>query len=144
MTVIARSALVRHSADAMYALVNDIEAYPEYLPGCSGAQILRRDEGVMEARLDLSKAGIRYSFVTRNQLLPPHRIELSLVEGPFEHLQGFWQFHVLNERASKVSLNLEFEMAGRLLGLAAKKLFNGVANELVDAIVKRADKVYGR
>lgn len=144
MTVIARNALVRHSADAMYALVNDIEAYPEYLPGCSGAQILRRDEGVMEARLDLSKAGIRYSFVTRNQLLPPHRIELSLVEGPFEHLQGFWQFHVLNERASKVSLNLEFEMAGRLLGLAAKKLFNGVANELVDAIVKRADKVYGR
>jgi ribosome-associated toxin RatA of RatAB toxin-antitoxin module len=142
MTVIARSALVRHSADAMYALVNDIEAYPQYLPGCVGAEITRRDEGVMEARLDLAKAGIRYSFTTRNQLIPPHRIELTLVEGPFEHFQGHWQFQALNERASKVTLELQFEMKGKLMGFAAKALFNGVANELVDALVKRANRLY--
>lgn len=142
MTVISRSALVRHSADAMYALVNDIEAYPQYLNGCVGAEVLKREEGTMVARLDLAKAGMRYSFTTCNRLLPPGRVELSLVEGPFERFDGVWQFQPLGERASKVTLNLEFEMSSRVAGFAAKAIFNGVANELVDALVRRADKVY--
>lgn len=145
MTVISRSALVRHSADAMYALVNDIESYPDYLSGCVGAEVLRREEGLMEARLDLAKAGMRYSFTTRNRLVPPHRVELSLVEGPFKRFEGYWQFQPLAERASKVTLELDFEMAGgRLLGFASKPIFHGIANEMVDALVRRANDVYGK
>jgi len=143
MNVIDRSALVPYSAATMYALVNDIATYPKFLEGCVGAEVLSADEGSMVARLDLAKGGMRYSFTTRNQLLPPERIELTLVEGPFDHFRGQWQFLALSDSACKVVLHLEFEMAGRLRKLALRALFNGVANHLVDALVKRANALHG-
>lgn len=141
MTVINRSALVPFAADLMYRLVNDIETYPEFMEGCVGAQITARGDDWLEARLDLAKGGLRYSFTTRNRLLPPERIELTLVEGPFEFFSGRWEFHALTPAASKVTLHLEFEMAGKLLSFAAKALFNSVANQLVDQLVKRAQQI---
>lgn len=138
MTVIQRSALVPFRAEAMYDLVNDIEAYPQFMEGCANAQVLRRDENIVEARLDLAKGGLRYSFTTRNRLTPYERIDLSLVEGPFERFAGAWSFRALGEHASKVELHLEFEMSGRLLNFAARKMFDGIANQMVDALVKRA------
>ena len=143
MTIIQRSALVPYPAEAIYQLVNAIEAYPQFMDGCVGAKILTQDATQMEARLDLAKAGMRYSFVTRNRLFPPDRIELELVEGPFEKFSGQWTFQALQEHASKVSLHLEFEMSSRLLGFAARKVFDGIANQMVDALVKRAHQVYG-
>lgn len=138
MAVINRSALVPFGADTMYQLVNDIEAYPQFMEGCVGAQILARGDDWIEARLDLAKARLRYSFTTRNRLTPTTEIDLTLIEGPFEYFSGRWEFHALGAQACKVSLHLEFEMAGKLMGLAAKALFNSVANQLVDQLVKRA------
>lgn len=143
MTVIDRSALVPYPAEAMYRLVNDIEAYPQFMEGCVGATVLHSSDQEIEARLELAKGGMRYGFTTRNRLLPPNRIELSLVEGPFEHFSGHWSFQTLGVEASKVSLHLEFEMGG-LLGVGARLLFNPIANHLVDALVRRANQLYGR
>ena len=143
MTNIQRSALVPYSAQAMFDLVNAIEAYPQFMDGCSGATILSRSNEFIEARLDLAKAGMRYSFTTRNRLLPPERIELSLVEGPFETFHGAWTFQALGEHACKISLHLHFKMSSRLLNFAARKMFDGIANQMVDALVKRAHKLHG-
>jgi ribosome-associated toxin RatA of RatAB toxin-antitoxin module len=142
MTTIQRSALVPYAATAMYQLVNDIEAYPQYMEGCVGAQVLNRTPETMEARLDLAKGGMRYSFTTQNRLLLD-RIELTLVEGPFEKFRGEWVFLTLGDKASKITLHLDFEMSSRLLNFAARKMFDGVANQMVDALVKRAHKLYG-
>jgi ribosome-associated toxin RatA of RatAB toxin-antitoxin module len=141
MTEINRSALVPFAADVMYQLVNDIEAYPKYMEGCVGAQITARGDDWLEARLDLAKGGLKYSFTTRNKLLPPSEIDLTLVEGPFEYFSGRWRFQALAPTACKVTLHLEFEMAGKLLNFAAKALFNSVANQLVDQLVKRAQQL---
>jgi ribosome-associated toxin RatA of RatAB toxin-antitoxin module len=65
MVSIERSALVNYSAAQMYALVNDIEQYPDFMQGCIAAEILERDEDVVVGKLTLGKAGIRYSFTTR-------------------------------------------------------------------------------
>ena len=127
----------------MYALVNDVASYPQFLDGCVGAEVLSADEQSMVARLDLAKGGMRYSFTTRNTMTPHSHIELALVEGPFDHFRGQWQFVALNDAACKVLLHLEFEMAGRLRKLALRALFNGVANHMVDALVKRANVRYG-
>ncbi len=143
MAHIERSALVAFSAEKMFALVNDIAAYPQFMDGCKGAEVLEQGEAEVVARLDLSKAGISHSFVTRNQLTPPTSMALSLEEGPFSHLQGEWSFQVLAEDACKVSLQLEFEFSNKLLSMAASKWFEGVANQLVDGLVKRAQVVYG-
>lgn len=144
MTTVTRSALVMHSAREMYDLVNDCESYPEFLPWCSNATLLESSETHMVGKLEISKAGIRHSFTTRNTLQAPHRIHLQLVDGPFKKLEGNWSFEALSEDACKVSLTMEFEFAGKLLSMALGGVFNQAANTMVEAFCKRADIVYGR
>jgi ribosome-associated toxin RatA of RatAB toxin-antitoxin module len=144
MTLIQRSALVPFAAEAMYQLVNAIDTYPQFMDGCVGAKILSQNTEYMEARLELAKGGMRYSFITRNRLLPPRRIELSLVEGPFDKFGGYWDFQALHDSACKVTLHLEFELSSKLLSFAARKVFDGIANQMVDALVKRANVLYAQ
>ena len=139
---VERSALVNYSAAQMFELVNDIEAYPKFMDGCVGAQILARGDDWLEARLDLSKAGVTQSFVTRNQLQAPQSMSMNLVDGPFKYLRGVWRFTPLGESACKVSFELEFELQNRLLGMAVGKLFESVSNKQVDALCARAKQVY--
>ncbi len=134
--------MVHYSAQQMFDLVNDIEAYPQYMEGCVGAKILARGDDWLEARLDLSKAGVTQSFITRNQLQAPHQMNMQLVDGPFNYLRGVWQFTPLNEQACKVSFLLEFEMKSRLLGMAVGKLFEAVGTKQVDALCARARQIY--
>ena len=143
MTIINRSALLPYGAHQLFELVNDIEAYPQYMDGCVGACVLRREEELVEARLDLAKGGIRQSFSTRNRMVSAQEISLELIDGPFEYFNGRWDFHVLGDSACKMSLNLEFKFNSRVLGAAATRLFDKVTNNLVDAIGQRARHVYG-
>ncbi|QIL90046.1 ubiquinone-binding protein [Microbulbifer sp. SH-1] len=142
MTKIERSALVMFSAGQMFDLVNDVASYPQFLPGCRGAEVLHQDEHTLEARLDLARAGITQSFVTRNELHRPERMTLTLVDGPFSSFNGCWTFTPLAENACKVAFTLEFEVSNRLLGAAVGKLFGGIANQMVDAMCERAGKIY--
>lgn len=146
---INRSALVHFTPRQMFDLVNDIEAYPQYMDGCEQAQVLARGDADehghrwLEARLTLSKGGISQSFVTRNQLCPPESMTMNLVDGPFKQLQGCWRFTALGDSACKVSFELSFELQNRLLGMAVGKLFESVAGKQVDALCARAQKIYG-
>lgn len=142
MTSIHRSALMPFSTKQMFDLVNDIEAYPSYMDGCVGTEIFFQDASVIEARLDLSKGGIRQSFTTRNRLVEPESIVMELVEGPFSHFEGVWRFTHLQDSACKVALDLEFSVSNKLVGLAARRLFDSVAGNLVDALCQRARVVY--
>ncbi|MCT2529817.1 type II toxin-antitoxin system RatA family toxin [SAR92 clade bacterium H921] len=146
MTIIRRSALVMHPAKAMYELVNDVASYPLFLEGCHGVEVFEHSDSSMLARLDLKKAGVQISLMTRNNLSGntsngSHQIEMTLEDGPFKNFIGLWAFTPLAEDASKVSLDLEFEFKNKGLGLAASSLFSGVANNLVDSLCQRADKV---
>ncbi|WP_323845373.1 type II toxin-antitoxin system RatA family toxin [Microbulbifer magnicolonia] len=143
MTEIERSALVMHSAEQMFDLVNDVASYPQFLPGCRGAEILYSDEHTLEARLELARAGIRQSFVTRNRLERPERMTLTLVDGPFEAFTGRWQFTPLAEDACKVTFSLSFRLKSRLIAAAAGKLFSDLANQMVGVMCARAEQVYG-
>ena len=139
---IQRSALVTFSARQMFDLVNDIEAYPQYMDGCKSAKILKREGDWLEARLELSKAGVTQSFVTRNHLQAPERMSIALVDGPFKRLQGSWHFTPLGENACKVSFELEFELQNKILGMAVGRLFELVAGKQVDALCERARQIY--
>src|SRR5690606_24398178 len=87
MVSISRSALLPYPAPLIYALVNDIAAYPQFMQGCIGAEILQASETEIVARLELGKAGLRYAFTTRNLLLPPYQMDMTLVEGPFRRFE---------------------------------------------------------
>lgn len=140
MTSIQRHALVRHSARRMFDLVNDVAAYPARFPWCESSQVLEVSDTHMLARLDLRLAGLRTSFTTRNTLEAPTRIDLQLVEGPFRKLTGAWHFHSLAEDACKVSLAMDFEVAGKVLGSALAIGFQGVADRMVDDFCREADR----
>lgn len=143
MTRIDRSALVMHTAQQMYDLVNDIESYPLFMHGCQKATVISRTESEVVGELSLGVAGLNHSFTTRNTLVPGQEMQMSLVEGPFKNFGAAWHFKALGDEACKVSLKMEFDFSGGIMGFALEKLFNHSANTLVDALVIRANEVYG-
>ncbi|MGZ4970558.1 MAG: type II toxin-antitoxin system RatA family toxin [Methylobacter sp.] len=143
MTVVQKSALVKFSAQQMFDLVNDIEAYPKFLPWCNGSRIIKREDNIVEAELLISKGGFEKSFATRNKIEQGRRMTVSLLNGPFSHLDGVWDFIPLREDASKISLDLEFEMSGKLASLAFGAVFNQICNTMVSSFTARAKAIYG-
>ena len=144
MQSVRRSALVSYHAAEMFALVNDIESYPQFLPWCGATQVLSRDVDEVRATIEIVKSGIHKSFTTSNRLQPNQMIEIRLLDGPFRHLEGCWRFESLNDNACKISLNLEFEFSSKMLGLMIGPVFSQITNSLVDAFCARASDVYGR
>lgn len=142
MNRIQRSALVPYSTQQMFDLINDIPSYPEFMRGCVGSEVLSHGEDWVIARLDLAKAGIKQSFVTRNTFVRPASIALVLEQGPFSALSGEWTFESLGGAGCKVSFWLEFEFANRLFNIAASRLFESVASNQVDSVCERAKHVY--
>ena len=143
MTTVEKSALVRFSAKKMFDLVDDIEAYSQFLPWCSESRILKRDGNLVEAELKVARGGFYKVFSTRNTLIGDEAIRMSLIKGPFSSLEGVWTFQPLREDASKIALNLEFEMSGKLSNLAFGAVFNQICNSMVGAFSQRAKTIYG-
>ena len=144
MATVKKSALILYSAAEMYALVSDIEAYPEFLPWCRSTQILSRSEDEVRAVIEMVKGRVHKSFSTINRMQHHKMIDIRLLEGPFRRLEGYWRFDPLRADASKVSLDMEFEFASPLLRMAVEPVFKQIANSLVDAFCKRAVDLYGR
>jgi ribosome-associated toxin RatA of RatAB toxin-antitoxin module len=144
MRNVKRFALVPHTAEEMFCLVDDVESYPSFLPWCNDASVHRRTAKSVEATLELHKGSLSRHFTTRNTLRRPERIELALVGGPFRHLSGGWGFDELGADGCKVSLELDFEFDSRLVDMMFGSFFEETCNSLVDAFTRRAQVVYGR
>lgn len=144
MESITRSALVPYSQQEMFALVSDVDAYPRFLPWCSGAAAVSREGGEVLARIDFQVGGVSKSFTTRNRHVGNEAILMQLVEGPFSHLQGSWRFEPLGDAGCKISLNLEYKFSSKMVSMVTGPVFNKIASSLVDAFQKRAVDVYGR
>jgi len=143
MTSITRSALVMHSAEQMYGLVNDVESYPQFLPGCASTEIISKTDDELVASLTISKVGVNQTFTTLNKLQYPKRMELSLVDGPFSRFVGVWHFQRLSDEACKVTFDMDFEVNNKLAGIALGVVFKQMATTMVDSFVSRAKQVYG-
>ena len=124
----------------MFALVNDVDAYPSRFEWCHQAQVLEADALRVLARVELGIAGFHTWFTTENQLSPPHHIDMALRDGPFRQLLGRWEFHALDESACKVMLRLDFEPQSRLLAPALAIGMQSLADRMVDDFVREADK----
>lgn len=143
MRKIERSALVPYAAREMFVLVDDVEAYPEFLSWCNSAVVDSRSEDIVEATLELQKGSVTKTFTTRNKRCEFDSIELALVRGPFKHLSGGWRFKDLGDDGSKVTLDLEFEFKSRVTDLMFGSFFEEICNALVDAFSSRAAVIYG-
>lgn len=157
MPEIEKSALVLHSAPQMFALVDGVEHYPQFLPWCQGTTVHFRDASTTIATIAIAWRGIEQSFTTENANFAPGRIELRqpnaatlLARGLkldgatalFTELHGQWQFKALQDNACKVVLQLRYSMATPLLATAVGPVFGLIAATLVDRFVSRADALY--
>ena len=142
MRKVSRSALVPFSQQQMYALVEDVERYPDFLPWCSDATLHWREGDRLEGSVEMNRAGLKRSFRTRNTMRQDEAIEMDLVDGPFSHLAGVWRFTPLGDAGCKVSLDVEFEIHSRATDKLLGRYFEDICNSLVDAFVKRAEQMY--
>jgi ribosome-associated toxin RatA of RatAB toxin-antitoxin module len=144
VTTIERNALVHYSPDEMFQLVNNVGDYSAFLPWCRSSKVISESETEMEASVEIAKGVLNQTFTTHNSLTQGQRIDITLVDGPFKRLSGYWQFDVLKtENACKVNLVLEFEFDNAMISIAARPVFTQIANSLVEAFCKRAVEVYG-
>ena len=142
MKKISKHALVSFSASQMYALVNDIASYDEFLPWCSQSTVLEQTETEIKASLEISYGSLNKSFTTINNLTADSKMEMQLIEGPFKKLHGVWMFTQLGDDGCKVSLDLEFEFKNKIIDMTMGPVFSQIANTLVDSFSERATKVY--
>ncbi len=143
MTTINRSALVPYTSEQMFNIVDDIEHYFEFLPWCGASEELSRDDDKVDGSVTISKGAVNKTFITRNFLEQHKQIEMTLLDGPFSKLNGFWRFEDIKGEACKISLDLDFEFSNLLVSMAIGPIFNQIANTLVDSFVERAKTQYG-
>lgn len=143
MAQVNKSILVGYSASRMFALVDQVEEYPQFLPWCGGTEVKWRDETTTVATIHIDYLHIRQSFTTENTKQAPHLIEMKLQDGPFSHLEGSWRFTELDADACKVEFRLQYEFSSRMLEKLVGPVFEYIANNFIDAFTLRAEKVYG-
>ena len=143
MRKVNRSALVPYSAREMFVIVDDVAAYPEFLKWCKSADVLERTDAVVQATLELQKGSLSNKFTTRNERNEFESIDISLVGGPFRHLQGGWSFTDLGNDGSKVALKLDFEFESMLVDMMFGAFFEDICNSLVDGFTQRATQIFG-
>ncbi len=143
MHTVQRSVLVPYSNAQMFDLVADVDKYPEFMPWCGGAQVHSRDEHGMQASVTIALAGVRQTFTTRNEHQYPDLITIELVDGPFSHLRGRWEFKALAPDACKVIYTMEYAFSNRALEMVVGPVFNRFASSFIDSFTQRAQACYG-
>ncbi len=143
MKVVERSALVGFTPAQMFALVNDVARYPEFLPWCTAARAEDRSATERVASIDVARGPLRTEFTTCNTLRPDEQIDMRLVAGPFKTLAGRWRFDPIGDRGARVSFRIEFEFKNRLTAAAFNAVFEALCGTVVDAFVQRARQIHG-
>lgn len=143
MVKVEKSVLAGYSASQMFELVDSVERYPEFLPWCGGTELLQRDESLTIATIRIDYMQVKQSFTTENAKQAPHSMMLSLKEGPFRSLEGGWRFIELNQTACKIEFHLSYEFSSKLIESVVGPVFSKIADNFVDAFIRRAEKIYG-
>ena len=141
MNQIQKSRVVPFSCEQMYHLVDDIEHYGDFLPYFSGSEIHHRNEDEVQATLNILAGGISKSFTTCNRLQKNKMIELRLIDGPFNHLEGFWRFDSA-PHGCLISFDLEFEFSSRMFSMLLGPVFEQISSKMIDAFCERAHIIY--
>jgi ribosome-associated toxin RatA of RatAB toxin-antitoxin module len=142
MPLVERSALVTYTPAQMFALVNDVGRYPEFLPWCVEARAQDVSLNERLATVKVARGLLQAEFTTRNALQPDTQILMQLVHGPFRDLKGVWRFDAIGDRGCKVQFKVEFEFKNRLTATAFNAIFETLCATIVDAFAQRAQKIY--
>ncbi len=138
-----------YSPQQLFDLVADVEKYPQFLPWCRAARIIKREEGEFLAELVISFANLSESYSSRVVLTPPKEgergeISVVMVKGPFEHLTNSWKFTNADDGVTQIDFMLDFKFRSRILEKIMGSLFSKATAKMVTAFKHRADALYGK
>ncbi len=140
---------IAHSAADMFALVADVERYPEFVPLCEGLRVIRReaqaDGEMIIAFMTVAYKLFRESFTSRVRLRPADGVIIvDYLDGPFRRLDNRWTFTPVSETESRVKFYLDYEFRAKPLQVLMGSIFDHAFRKFADAFEARADEVYGR
>lgn len=140
---------VAHSAEDMFALVADIERYPEFVPLCEQLTVRSSKEGegkeLLIADMAVGYKSIRETFTSQILLKPEERaIEVKYIDGPFRYLDNRWRFEPTGPESCKVHFFIDYAFRNRMLGMLMGTMFDRAFRTFAEAFERRADQVYGR
>jgi ribosome-associated toxin RatA of RatAB toxin-antitoxin module len=138
MREVKHSALVGKPPSLLFALINDVESYPQFLPWCTHAKVRSRTEHEIVGTIGVKRGPLQGEFTTRNELELDRRIRLHLISGPFKMLEGEWLLTPIGADGCRVELTMRFAFKSSLSALLFEQKFAETAASLVDAFVARA------
>jgi coenzyme Q-binding protein COQ10 len=146
MTSHTESRIVPYSADLMFAIVADVERYPEFVPWCVGLRILKREgvgpRDVMLCETIVGFRGLREKYTSRvTAIAREHRVDVEQVSGVFRKLTTHWRFAPIDEKSCRVDFAIDFEFKSRVLGAVAGAAFGLVVTQMTNAFEDRAKKL---
>lgn len=140
---------VKHSPEKMYALVADIERYPEFLPLCEALSIRsskeRDGKTLLLADMTVGYKAIKETFTTQVLLNPAEQaIDVKYIEGPFKYLDNRWRFEppIDGGEGCIVHFYIDYEFKSMILGALMGSMFDRAFRMFTDAFESRADKIY--
>ena len=139
---VRKTVLVGHSAEQMFDLIEACEHYPDFLPWCSGATVVARDDATVVADISVNYHGVRFDFRTRNPKRRPTAMTIHLEHGPFRHFYGVWELTPLAVDGCRIDFALRYDFHGTAMARIARPVFDRIASTLVDRFVARADQVH--
>ncbi|MGB0689670.1 MAG: type II toxin-antitoxin system RatA family toxin [Candidatus Puniceispirillum sp.] len=143
MTTHAEKRVVPHTPEQLYALVLDVQKYPQFLPWCMAARVKSQSERELAADLIIGFNMFRETFTSYVEFDPDKlEIDVRYAEGPFKHLTNNWRF-LPHEDGCEIDFYVDFEFNSRLLQSVIETLFTEAVRRMVRAFEARADDLYG-
>jgi coenzyme Q-binding protein COQ10 len=138
-----------HGAADMFALVADVERYPEFVPLCEQLRVLKRvpqdDQEIITATMTVAYKVLRESFTSRIVLDRQAReIRVTYLDGPFRYLENVWSFRPAGENACDVGFRISYEFRSRILAALMGAAFDRAFRKFAGAFEERADQIYGK
>ena len=143
MSSFNKQVTVPYTAEQMYDLVNDINAYPKFIPFCISSEVHEEQDHKLRATIKIAKGKIGFGFTTLNTMEKGRSISMNLENGPFKSLKGVWRFTPSGTHECIISLHFDFEFSNKLLGVALGGLFKQLCDSMVEAFRKQAAVRYG-
>jgi len=137
---VRKNAIVFHSKNKMFRLVDLIENYPKFLPWCGSTKIIERNNNKTIASIEINYRGIKQTFTTENTKKINDKMIIKLINGPFKSLSGEWLFKEFEKDSCQIELKLEYEFSNIILEKLISPVFNIIANTFIDEFIKEANK----
>ena len=140
MITIKKHAIVLHSREKMFNLVDQVEDYPNFLPWCGSTKVIERTEKLTKATILINYRNVKQSFTTENDKVFPVKMNINLIDGPFKILKGEWKFIRIEKNTCKIEFELQYEFSNYFLDKLISPVFNMIANTFIDNFIAKANK----